>query len=137
MQRIAYIAHVKPGKETECREVQAHMPVGALKRLGINSLEAFIGSGYYVTLFECEEQDFQGLFQRYFSDRGIRGFLDKLRPFVEGFPGPEESFAPGDMQHRSDQPPAERVTGAVVTSGQLPFAASAYRWSAQVSQEDD
>lgn len=130
MQRIAYVARVQHGKEPECREVQAHMPSGGLKRLGIHGVEAFIGSGYFLWLFDCEEQDFQGLFQRFFTDPGIRGFLDKLRPFVEGLPAPEEAFAPADAQHGGDQPPASRVRGATVTSAQLPFAASAYRWSA-------
>lgn len=129
MQRIAYIMRVTHGKEPECREVQAHMPTGGLKRLGIHGVEAFIGSGYYTWVFECEEQHFQGLFQRFFSDPGIRGFLDKLRPFVEGLPGPDEQFGPADAQHAGDEPPAKPTGGATVTSAQLPFAASAYRWS--------
>jgi hypothetical protein len=45
MQRIAYIGRVKIGEEARCREVQAQMPVGGLRRLGVHGVEAFIGSG--------------------------------------------------------------------------------------------
>jgi hypothetical protein len=132
VQRIAYVAHVKHGKEPECREVQAHMPTGGLRRLGIHGVEAFIGSGAMVWIFDCEEQDFQGLFQRFFSDPGIRGFLDKLRPFVDGLPARGEGFAPADTEHAGDEPAARPIPGAA-TSAHLPFAASAYRWSREES----
>jgi hypothetical protein len=87
-------------------------------------------AGYYVLVFDCAEQDFQGFFQRFFNDPGIRGFLEKLRPFVEGLPEPHVRFAPGDAAHAGDYPAAAQLSGGTVTSAQLPFAASAYHWSA-------
>ncbi len=133
MQRIAYVAYIQPGKEAECREVHEHLPTDALTRLGVHELEAFVGSGALVWVFGCAEQDFQGLFQSFFSDPGMCSFLDKLRPFVQGLPAAGVMFAPADNEHTGDRRPAIPAVGAAVTSAELPFAASAYRWLANES----
>ncbi|HEY8492015.1 MAG TPA: hypothetical protein VIO14_13615 [Dehalococcoidia bacterium] len=126
--RIAYVARVKHGREPECREVQQHMPVGGMRRLGIRSVDAFVGSGYYILVCDYEGPDFQDFFRRFASDPGMRGFFRKLEPHVEGLPSPD--FAPGDAYHGAPQAPP----GAGVTSSSLPLASHAYHWSAQAAE---
>lgn len=131
MERIAYVAHVKHGKEPECREVlQVHTPTGGLKRLGVDALEVFVGSGYCIMVLEHHAQDPQAFLQRFFNDNGMRGFLNRLRPFVEGLPRPEEAYVPGDGEHEGGPGLAPSATVATVTSADLPLADSAYRWTA-------
>lgn len=119
---IAYVARVKPGMEAELREIQQHMPHGAMKRLGICRVDAFVGSGYYLLVFDHEDSDFQTFFQRFSLDPGMRGFWQKLEPYVDGLPSP--AFAPGDEFHHT----APGRTGVNVTSASLPLVAHAYRW---------
>lgn len=123
-QRIAYVARVKHGREPECREVQQHMPVGGMKRLGITCMDAFVGSGFYLLVFEFHDhgQDFQSFFQRFSSDPGMRGFFDKLAPYVEGLPGP--NFSPADQFHA-----VGRGSPGGETSAKLPLAAHSYHWT--------
>ena len=131
MARIAYIAHVKHGKEPECRELlQVHTPVGGLKRLDVHGLEVFIGSGYCIMVLEHQAQDPQTFLQRFSNDKGMRGFLNRLRPFVEGLPKPGEAYAPGDSEHTGSPAPAASAMVATITSADLPLADSAYRWIA-------
>lgn len=130
MDRIAYVAQVKHGKEPECREIlKLHMPTGGLKRLGIGGLEAFIGSGYFIMVLDHDAPDTQAFLQRFFNDKGMRGFLDQFRPFVEGLPEPEEAYTPGGATHTGGQSAAPPGAAVPVTSAELPLADSAYRWT--------
>lgn len=130
MKRIAYVMQMQGGHEGEAREAQTNMPTDELKGLGIQSVESFIGSGYYILVLECEETDFQATMERFFKTPSVQGFLDKLRPFVQGLPQRGEAYAAADAKHSGAQATQSQMATSTVSSAQLPLAASAYHWSA-------
>ena len=78
-------------------------------------------------VLEHQAQDPRAFLQRFFNDKGTRGFLNRLRPFVEGLPGPEAAYAPGDGEHTGSAALAPPAAVPTVTSADLPLADSAYR----------
>ena len=129
--RLLLIGRVKPGKEATLREVQAHFPYAAAAEAGIAAAEAFIGSGYYAVGLEIGEDDTQRVLADFFNDARVREFRTRLEPVVESLPGPDFHFGVGDRFHRdaTQAAPAE-ASPAVYNTGDLPFAASMYRWRA-------
>lgn len=129
MKRIAMVLQEKFGTEADLRQAQTSLPVDELPGLGIHGLEMFIGSGHCVLLLDCVEDDFQVTMQRFFEAPGVQGFLDKLRPHVDGLPARHEAFTAGDEKHEGGR--AQRgMAASTVTTAQLPLAASAFAWSA-------
>lgn len=130
MNRIALVTTLESGKEAAVREAQSSLPAADLQQSGIHGLETFIGSGYYVLVLETEHTDFQATMKRFLEMPSVEGFLDKLRPHVQGLPQRGQSFAAGDDKHATPGAAQQRTATAAVTTADLPLAASAYRWSA-------
>jgi hypothetical protein len=128
--RLLLIGRVKPGAETALRETQARFPCDAAIEAGIEAIEAYIGSGHYAVEFEIGGDDVQHILATFFNDRRVREFRNEIAPMVEGLPGPEYQFGPADRFH-PDAPDAaggEQPPKTVYNTGDLPFAASMYRW---------
>ena len=128
--RLLLIGRVKPGAETALRETQARFPCDAAIEAGIEAIEAYIGSGHYAVEFEIGGNDVQHILATFFNDQRVREFRTQIAPMVEGLPGPEYQFGPADRFHADaagatgdDRPPQ-----TIYNTGDLPFAASMYRW---------
>jgi hypothetical protein len=89
LKRIAFVTRIHAGREADAREAQLSVPVDVLQGAGVHTFETFIGSGYYITVFDCRNAGFQATFQRFFDEPSVQGFLDKLRPIDEGLPARE------------------------------------------------
>jgi hypothetical protein len=127
--RLLLIGRVKPGAESALRETQARFPCDAAIEAGIEAIEAYVGSGHYAVEFEIGADDVQRVLATFFNDQRVRDFRTELEPMVEGLPEPEYRFGPADRFH-DDAPGAgrEQTQQAVYNTGDLPFAASMYRW---------
>jgi hypothetical protein len=125
--RLLMIGRVKPGAEPALREVQTRFPLEAAEEAGIDAAEAFIGSGFYVVGLEIGAEDVQRVLAGFFNDPRVREFRAALEPVVEGLPGASYQFGPGDRFHPGGETGDEAT---VYNTGDLPFAASMYRWRA-------
>jgi hypothetical protein len=128
--RLLIIGRVKPGRETTVRETQARFPHDAAIEAGIEAVEAYIGSGYYAVELEIGADDIQHVLATFFNDRRVREFRSALEPMVEGLPGPDYQFGPADRFHADASGDANdgQSGPTVYNTGDLPFAASMYRW---------
>ncbi len=135
--RFVQIARVRPGAESEVRYWQARFPAAAAEAAGLTAVEAFIGSGYYVVLYElCEgdtaadASDFQAVFARYMNDPAVREHHRYLARFLEDFPAPAAGYSPGDAFHTTGTatPPTRPGGSEVLSSGALQLAAGMFRW---------
>ena len=124
--RLLMIGRVKPGAEPALREVQTRFPLEAAGEAGIDAVEAFIGSGFYAVGLEIGAEDVQRVLAGFFNDARVREFRAGLEPMVEGLPGAEYQFGPTDRFHAG----GDSGVAAVYNTGDLPFAASMYRWRA-------
>jgi hypothetical protein len=128
--RLLLIGRFKPGSEAALREAQAHFPCDAAIEAGIEAVEAFIGSGHYAVELEIGADDIQHVLATFFNDSRVREFRAALEPMVEGLPGADYQFGPADRFHADA--PADANDGqpgqTVYNTGNLPFAASMYRW---------
>jgi hypothetical protein len=128
--RLLLIGRVKPGAEAALRETQARFPCDAAIEAGIEAIEAYIGSGHYAVELEIGGNDVQHILATFFNDHRVREFRTEIAPMVEGLPGPEYQFGPADRFH-ADAPDAaggEQPPQTIYNTGDLPFAASMYRW---------
>jgi hypothetical protein len=128
--RLLLIGRVKPGAEAALRETQARFPHDAAIEAGIEAIEAFVGSGHYAVGLEIGADDVQHVLATFFNDRRVREFRNALEPMVDGLPGPEYQFGPADRFHADPAGAAagERPQATIYNTGDLPFAASMYRW---------
>jgi len=128
--RLLIIGRVTPGSETALRETQAHFPCDAAIEAGIEAVEAFVGSGFYAVELEIGADDIQHVLATFFNDSRVREFRAALEPMVEGLPGPDYQFGPADRFHADASGDSnDGQTGQTVyNTGDLPFAASMYRW---------
>jgi hypothetical protein len=127
--RLLLIGRVKPGAETALRETQARFPCDAAIEAGIEAIEAYIGSGHYAVEFEIGGDDVQHILATFFNDRRVREFRTEIAPMVEGLPGPEYQFGPADRFHPdTSDADGEQPPQTIYNTGDLPFAASMYRW---------
>ena len=128
--RLLLIGRVKPGAESALRETQARFPCDAAIEAGIEAVEAFVGSGPYAVELEIGAADVQHVLATFFNDRRVREFRTELEPMVEGLPGPEYQFGPADRFHAdaSGAVDGEQPPQTIYNTGDLPFAASMYRW---------
>ena len=128
--RLLLIGRVKPGTETALRETQARFPCDAAIEAGIEAVEAFVGSGHYAVGLEIGADDVQHVLATFFNDRRVREFRNELEQIVDGLPGPEYQFGPADRFHAgaSGVAEGEEPQPTVYNTGDLPFAASMYRW---------
>jgi hypothetical protein len=126
--RLLLIGRVKPGAETSLREIQAAFPYAAAAEAGISAAEAYIGSGYYAVGLEIGGDDVQATLADFFNDGRVRAFRHRLEPVVEGLPGPDFQFGVGDRFHQATGETGTVSPPAVYNTGDLPFAASMYRW---------
>lgn len=128
--RLLLIGRVKPGAEAALRETQARFPCDAAIEAGIEAVEAFVGSGHYAVELEISAVDVQHVLATFFNDRRVREFRTELAPMVEGLPGPEYQFGPADRFHADASGVAngEQSPQMIYNTGDLPFAASMYRW---------
>ena len=128
--RLLLIGRVKPGTESALRETQAQFPCDAAIEAGIEAVEAFVGSGHYAVGLEIGADDIQHVLATFFNDDRVREFRSQLEPMVEGLPGPEYQFGPADRFHADTSGAAggEQPPQTVYNTGDLPFAASMYRW---------
>jgi hypothetical protein len=128
--RLLLIGRVKPGAESALRETQARFPCDAAIEAGIEAVEAYVGSGHYAVELEIGADDVQRVLATFFNDHRVREFRSELEPMVEGLPDPGYQFGPADRFHADsagtvdgEQPPQR-----IYNTGDLPFAASMYRW---------
>jgi hypothetical protein len=128
--RLLLIGRVKPGVEAALRETQARFPCDAAIEAGIEAIEAYIGSGHYAVELEIGGDDVQHILATFFNDRRVREFRTEIAPMVEGLPGPEYQFGPADRFHAdaSGAADGEQPLQTIFNTGDLPFAASMYRW---------
>jgi hypothetical protein len=128
--RLLLIGRVKPGAEMALRETQARFPHDAAIEAGIEAIEAYIGSGHYAVELEIGSDDIQHVLATFFNDRRVREFRTEIAPMIEGLPGPDYQFGPADRFHpdASGSADGERPPQTVYNTGDLPFAASMYRW---------
>lgn len=123
--RLLLVGKVWPGRERAVRETQTRFPIDAAQASGIDAIEAYIGSGYYILVLESSSPDMQRTLTSCLDDERVRAFFAQLEPDVEGVPGPEWRFTPGDNFHAD----AESVdAGPGVGTAALPLAANMYRW---------
>ena len=128
--RLLLIGRVKPGAEMALREIQAGFPCDAAIEAGIEAVEAFVGSGHYAVGLEIGADDVQHVLATFFNDRRVREFRNELEEIVDGLPGPAYQFGPADRFHAeaSGVAEGEQPQPTVYNTGDLPFAASMYRW---------
>ena len=128
--RLLLIGRVKPGAESALRETQARFPCDAAIEAGIEAIEAYVGSGHYAVQLEIGADDVQRVLATFFNDHRVREFRTELAPMVEGLPGPEYRFGAADRFHADTSGAAdiEQPPQTIYNTGDLPFAASMYRW---------
>jgi hypothetical protein len=128
--RLLLIGRVKPGAEAALRETQARFPCDAAIEAGIEAVEAYVGSGHYAVELEISADDVQHVLATFFNDGRVREFRNALEPMVEGLPGPEYKFGAADRFHADAAAAAggEQAPQTIYNTGDLPFAASMYRW---------
>lgn len=127
--RLLLIGRVKPGAEAALRETQARFPCDAAIEAGIEAIEAYIGSGHYAVELEIAGEDVQRILATFFNDRRVREFRNEIAPMVDGLPGPEYQFGPADRFHAATSDAAgEQPPPTIYNTGDLPLAASMYRW---------
>jgi hypothetical protein len=128
--RLLIIGRVTRGSEAALRELQARFPHDAAIEAGIEAVEAFVGSGHYAVELEIGADDIQHVLATFFNDSRVRDFRAALEPMVEGLPGADYQFGPADRFH-ADAPGNANATQTgptIYNTGDLPFAASMYRW---------
>jgi hypothetical protein len=125
--RLLLIGRVKPGAESALREAQARFPCDAAIEAGIEAIEAYVGSGHYAVELEISADDVQRVLATFFNDQRVREFRAELQPMVEGLPEPGYQFGPADRFH-ADTAGAAQPPQTIYNTGDLPFAASMYRW---------
>ncbi len=123
--RLLIIGRIKPGAEPDLREAQARFPHDAANEAGIDAIEAYIGSGFYAVQLEIGRDDIQHVLSAFFNDDRVRRFRADLEPIIDGLPGPDYRFGPADRFHEDE---GEAGAATVFSTGNLPFAASMYRW---------
>lgn len=128
--RLLLIGRVKPGAESALRETQARFPCDAAIEAGIEAVEAYVGSGHYAVELEISADDVQRVLATFFNDHRVREFRTELQPMVEGLPEPGYQFGPADRFHAGalSTAGAEQPQPTIFNTGDLPFAASMYRW---------
>jgi hypothetical protein len=128
--RLLLIGRVKPGAESALREAQARFPCDAAIEAGIEAIEAYVGSGHYAVELEISADDVQRVLATFFNDHRVREFRSQLDPMVEGLPEPGYQFGPADRFHAdvAGAAGAEQPPQTIYNTGDLPFAASMYRW---------
>jgi hypothetical protein len=128
--RLLLIGRVKPGAESALRETQARFPCDAAIEAGIEAVEAYVGSGHYAVELEIGADDVQRVLATFFNDHRVREFRTELEPMVEGLPDPGSQFGPADRFHADALGAAggEQPLQTVYNTGDMPFAASMYRW---------
>lgn len=123
MQRVALVTQIKAGKEAECWRAQESLPTNDLQRMGLQGVETFIGSGYYIFAMDVEGNEFQHAFENLFNAPPMQAFLDKLRPCIEsGLPSAQTRYATGDEQRTAGNSGNMGGTATRVSSAQLPLA---------------
>ncbi|HLZ69892.1 MAG TPA: hypothetical protein VKV26_08290 [Dehalococcoidia bacterium] len=132
MNRIAWVMQIRDGSEGALREAQTSIPADVLQGAGIDGVESFLGSGYFLLVLESGKQDFQATMRRFFDEPAVQGFFDKLRPHVEsGLPARNVAYAAADDKHPGGNALESRSSPHTVTSAALPLAASAFCWTAE------
>lgn len=131
MNRVAMVLKICEGSEAALREAQTNMPTDVLQGAGIQGVETFLGSGYYVLVLETGNEDFQATMRRFFDEPRVQGYLDKLRPHVEsGLPARNVVYAAADEKHQGGKALEGQNAPHAVSSAALPLAASAFCWTA-------
>ncbi|MGH2618126.1 MAG: hypothetical protein ACRDJC_23100 [Thermomicrobiales bacterium] len=126
--RLLIVGRIKPGAETKLRETQAQFPHDAANEAGIDAIEAFIGSGQYAVQFEIGREDIQHVLATFFNDARVRTFRASLESIVEGLPSGDYQFGAADRTHSAGEGASEAAARTIYNTGDLPFAASMYRW---------
>jgi len=96
MQTVLYVSPMTLGDELQVRELHDTFPLAALERgIGVERLRAFIGSGFYALEITVDEYngDFQESFHRFLNTPEVKAFFDRLRPYVQDLPTPDEETA--------------------------------------------
>ena len=120
--RVAYVSPIAPDSESQVRRAHEQFPEHVLDEVGIRSITAFIGSDYYVMLFDFADGDFQEQFARFTGHPAVRSFFDTVGAYLmEPLP---QSVQPGDAFHASGT--AHGVQGT--TTARLPLVGEVFNW---------
>jgi hypothetical protein len=83
MQTVLYVSPMTLGNELDVRTIHENFPLETLEEAsGVESLQAFIGSGFYALEITVGDGDFQ-----------VVDLLTALRPYVSDLPQPGEETA--------------------------------------------
>jgi hypothetical protein len=94
MQTVLYVSPMTLGDELEVRTIHETFPLNALEEAsGIQSLQAFIGSGFYALEITVGDGDFQEQFHRFLETPAVVDLMTALRPYVSDLPEPGEETA--------------------------------------------
>jgi len=94
MQSMLFISAMTLGKETEVRELHNEFPLEALA-LGdaIETIGAYIGSGFYALQVAFSDGDFQERFREFVRTPEVQNFFDQLRVYVNDLPAADDQTA--------------------------------------------
>jgi hypothetical protein len=94
MQTVLYVSRMTTGDEVQVREIQSEFPVEVLDQgIGVERMVAFIGSGMYALEITVADGDFQEQFHRFLGTTEVRALFDRLSPYVESLPSPDQQTA--------------------------------------------
>jgi len=94
MQTVLYVSKMTIGDEVKVRTIQESFQVDALDRgIGVERVVAFIGSGMYALEITVADGDFQEQFHRFLNAPEVTFLFDRLRPYVETLPAPDQQTA--------------------------------------------
>ena len=94
MQTVLYVSPMTLGDELDVRTIHENFPLDALEHAsGVESLQAFIGSGFYALLITVGDGDFQEQFHRFLETPAVDELLTALQPFVSDLPQHGEQTA--------------------------------------------
>ena len=94
MQSMLFISPMTLGKETEVRELHEAFPFEALAAgNAIETIGAYIGSGFYALQVAFSDGDFQARFREFVSAPEVQHFFDQLRGYVTDLPAEDDQTA--------------------------------------------
>jgi hypothetical protein len=94
MQTVLYVSPMTLGNELDVRTIHENFPLETLEEAsGVESLQAFIGSGFYALEITVGDGDFQEQFHRFLETPAVVDLLTALRPYVSDLPQPGEETA--------------------------------------------
>lgn len=94
MQTVLFVSPMTLGDEVQVRAIHERFPVDVLDQgIGVERLNAFIGSGFYALEITVGQGDFQAQFHRFLDTPEVAAFFAALAPHVQNLPQPGQETA--------------------------------------------